>query len=315
LAMTQLHLLQGISGTGKTSLPLAFAHAVGGGSAVVEVQAGWRDRQDLLGHYNTFEKRYDETTFVQALYEAQCAKYAESFYFVVLDEMNLSYPEQYFADLLSALERDDLRLTLTNTALTPAPALLDKGRILRIPRNVWFIGTANHDETTKGFADKTYDRSHVQELPTRREEFTPGTVRPSGGPVPLSYLSRLFHQACERHKSEAELATLYLQSELAPVLADPFGVGWGNRLDKHLRRFVPVVIAAGGSLGEAVDHMLATKILRKVRDRHDVTLDDINALDDKLRESWPDLVDDGTKPVASQAIIDSEKRRLGRGLG
>ena len=58
LAMGRLILLQGISGTGKTSLPVAFARAVGTQAAEIKVQAGWRDPQDLIGHYNTFEKRF-----------------------------------------------------------------------------------------------------------------------------------------------------------------------------------------------------------------------------------------------------------------
>jgi len=59
--MTRFILLQGISGTGKTSLGLALAHAVGAGVEVVEVQAGWRDRQDLIGYYNAFHRHYYAT--------------------------------------------------------------------------------------------------------------------------------------------------------------------------------------------------------------------------------------------------------------
>lgn len=314
LAMSRLHLLQGISGTGKTSLPLAFARAVGGGSDVVEVQAGWRDRQDLLGHYNTFERRYDETTFVQALYRAQSEAFADRPYLVVLDEMNLSHPEQYFADLLSALERGDPRLALTNTSLEPAPSRLEEGRILRIPDNVWFIGTANHDETTMGFADKTYDRAHVQELPTRRDEFKAPKPKPHGS-LSLTALTTLFVEASESRKDDADIASYYLQSALAETLNNRFNVGWGNRLDKQLRRFVPVVIEAGGSIGEAVDHLLSTKILRKVRDRHDISLDDIEALSERLETSWSDLEDTSSQPVASRRILEQERRRLSGGLG
>ena len=64
LAMSRLHLLQGISGTGKTSLPVAFAGAIGAGCKVIEIQAGWRDRQDLLGHYNAFERKFYESEFL-----------------------------------------------------------------------------------------------------------------------------------------------------------------------------------------------------------------------------------------------------------
>ena len=71
LAMSKLHILQGISGTGKTSLPVAFAKSVCAGYSVVGVQAGWREHQDLIGHYNVFEQRFHETDFLKALYKAQ----------------------------------------------------------------------------------------------------------------------------------------------------------------------------------------------------------------------------------------------------
>ena len=73
--MSQLHILQGISGTGKTSLATAFAKAVGGVCTTIPVQAGWRDRADLLGHYNAFEKRYYERNTLQAIYRAQTEAY------------------------------------------------------------------------------------------------------------------------------------------------------------------------------------------------------------------------------------------------
>lgn len=145
LAMSRLHLLQGISGTGKTSLPLAFARAIGAGSALIEVQAGWRDRQDLIGHFNSFERRFYESEFLQALYRASTPLYQDRPFIIVLDEMNLSHPEQYFADLLSALEQDQerQRIVLMTAAVDPAPCLMaDGGREMPIPPNVWFVGTA-----------------------------------------------------------------------------------------------------------------------------------------------------------------------------
>jgi len=105
LAMSHLHILQGISGTGKTSLPVAFARAVLGGYKLVEVQAGWRDRQDLIGYFNAFEGKFYESDFLKAIYEAQCPANRERIYIIILDEMNLSRPEQYFADFLSKLNK------------------------------------------------------------------------------------------------------------------------------------------------------------------------------------------------------------------
>ena len=102
--------------------------------------------------------------------------------------------------------------------------------------------------------------------------------------------------------------------ELAPsgldLLGRRFGVGWGNRLERQMLDFVPVVVAAGGTVGEAVDHILATKLLRKVRDRHDTRPEDLTALSERIAEAWPKL-DKTTGAVRSMAIVRDELRRLG----
>lgn len=312
LAMSQLHLLQGISGTGKTSLPLAFASAIGAGKAVVEVQAGWRDRDDLLGHFNAFEGKFYEKDITQALYRAQCPAYSARPFFVVLDEMNLSHPEQYFADFLSELEQSPSgrRVALRTERTVGAPLLLQDGRFLRIPPNVWFIGTANHDETTVGFADKTYDRAHVMELPHHHEEFKPSRVR-SPQPVKYEAMQGLFNDAARDFKESADLVNVYLTADVGDVLRDRFGVGWGNRLVGHVKTFVPVVVAADGDVGEATDHLLSTKLLRKVRDRHDVLPEDFEALQEAIESSWTTLGPEATAPDKSLRIVAQELRRLG----
>lgn len=310
LAMSRLHLLQGISGTGKTSLPLAVARALGAGSTLVEVQAGWRDRQDLVGHFNAFERRFYESEFLQALYRAQCPRYAELVNIVVLDEMNLSHPEQYFADLLSALEQDPSiqKLDLMTAPVEPAPAHLRNGRTLAIPPNVWFVGTANHDETTKDFADKTYDRAHVMELPRNRAQFQPQRL-PARAPVSFDAVRSAFAKAQRAHEAKAKEAYAFVDESFADILGRRFGVGWGNRLERQMLAFVPVVIAAGGTVGEAVDHIFATKLLRKVRDRHDTRPEDLTALSERIAEVWPKL-DRTVGAVSSTAIVREELRRL-----
>lgn len=311
MATSRLHLLQGISGTGKTSLPLAVARALGAGSTLVEVQAGWRDRQDLIGHFNAFERRFYESEFLQALYRAQCPRFSNGVYIVILDEMNLSHPEQYFADLLSALEQDSQhqKLDLMTASVEPAPALLHNGRTLALPRNVWFVGTANHDETTKDFADKTYDRAHVMELPRHREVFKPkrSKARP---PVSLAALQAAFSAAQNAYQTEAAGAYQFLDGSFSDVLGRRFRIGWGNRLERQMRDFVPIVLACGGTLTEAVDHVLSTKLLRKIRDRHDIRPEDLEALRLAVKEAWPRLKSDG-EPGKSTEIIRSELRRLG----
>ena len=141
---------------------------MGGFCQDIAVQAGWRDRDDLLGHFNAFERRFYEKDCLQALYKAQTPHWQDTCNVILLDEMNLSRPEQYFAEFLSALEKnnpDERLISLSETALPGAPDMLRDGRQILVPKNVWFIGTANHDETTNELADKTYDRSHVMTLP------------------------------------------------------------------------------------------------------------------------------------------------------
>jgi hypothetical protein len=312
LSMSRLHLLQGISGTGKTSLPLAFADAMDGDSALIEVQAGWRDRQDLIGHFNSFEKRFYESEFLQALYKAGTPLFKDRPFIIVLDEMNLSHPEQYFADLLSALEQnpEHQRLTLMSAPVKEAPLqLVDQGKKLKVPQNVWFVGTANHDETTRDFADKTYDRAHVMELPRHKETFE-AIRHPYKAPISMDALRQAFDNAKNRHEKQSKQAYRFLQESFADPLAKRFRVGWGNRLERQMNDYIPVVMDAGGTVGEAMDHILATKLLRKIRDRHDNRPQDILELRETIQLEWSKL-DSESDAKRSIELLTLELQRLG----
>ncbi|GAA0506654.1 hypothetical protein Ade02nite_95810 [Paractinoplanes deccanensis] len=316
LATSQLHLLQGISGIGKTQLPQRFAEAIGAGSAVVSVGADWRTPQDLMGYYNAFERRFYESEFTKALYRAQCPAFADQPYFIVLDEMNLSHPEQYFNDVLSALERDVNRtatpdLVLMSAAVSPSPRLLREGRLLPVPRSAFFVGTANHDETTVSFADKTYDRAHVIELPTSPHPFD---VPPQEPLPPLSFqaLTHAFNAAEAKHRDAAADARTFLTNQLAGRLADDFRISWGSRLNKHIARYVPVVVAAGGTVGEATDHLIATKILRKLHGRYEIRADELKKLRDDLESRWSRLPGSDMPPMRSRSVIEALIRDLGQ---
>jgi len=285
LSMSRLHILQGISGTGKTSLPLAFAEAMSGRSDKIAVQAGWRDRQDLLGYYNAFDKRYHETEFIKALYRAQCPEWSDRVCLIILDEMNLSYIEQFGADLLAELESphpEGAQLSLMDWLPTNPAALLRDGKAIAIPENVWFIGTANRDETTKDFADKSYDRAHAMELPRHQSRETlPNPT--SSAPISRAGLSKLFDMAKRANKSDADKAVRFVES-LGDHLKDGFDIGWGNRLERQIRDFVPVVVSAGGTTSEATDHLVSTKLLRKLEHRHNVRAADLKRLRTVLAE-------------------------------
>jgi hypothetical protein len=319
LNMSHLFILQGISGTGKTSLPIEFSKVIGSGSAderfqsyeVVEVQAGWRDRDDLLGYYNSFEHKFYEKKFLQALYKAGTPAFRDKIFIIVLDEMNLSYPEQYFADFLSLMERkNDTRwidLIPKSVPGRPSPKKFDDGRRIRVPENVWFVGTANRDETTKDIADKTYDRSHIMELPEKHPDQNGPTPVLSDSPRPVSFksLKEAFDRACKKteYKHEIEEAWNFVES-LRTSLANQLGVGWSNRLKSQTELYLPVIRASGGDWAEAVDDLLALKILRKMRDRYDIDPNHLEKLLETVEEKW-NAVD--TKIRNGQSVYKLER--------
>lgn len=317
LAMSQLHVFQGISGTGKTSLATAFAKAVGGVCTTVPVQAGWRDRADLIGHYNAFEKRYYERNTLQALYRAQTEADKDRIHVVLLDEMNLSRPEQYFAEFLSAMEMgvSDRRINLMESRPAQGvPKHLHDGRDIKLMPNLWFIGTANHDETTNAFADKTHDRAFVLELP--RQEGPEAGVRRLK-PVTWSYQSLMdrFDAVCTAYKPKVvHLMAFINDSSLTRLLGDTFSLGWGNRLERQMLRFVPVVIEAGGSEGLAVDHLLSSRMFRdgKVIGRHDVSKDDLQRVEEALLELWRERELEG-EPTRCLMPLRRDIKRMERG--
>jgi hypothetical protein len=317
LAASRLHLLEGISGIGKTRLPEAFCQIIGAGRETVPVAAEWRSPQDLLGYYNPFERKFYESEFTQSLYRAQLPLFRHKPFFVVLDEMNLSHPEQYFSDLLYAMERKESDqacsplIPLMTSPVSPAPELLRDGRALELPGNVWFIGTANNDETTVRFADKTYDRAHVLVLPSKRPPPVTGEDPPPFAPVSCASLLAAFDAAEREHTAAASLVLEFFDHGLGDRLRSDFGLSWGIRLERQARRFVPATVAAGGTSGEAADHLLATKVLRKLTGRIEVAAGDLRELRNDISVLW-DSAFAGTVPAKSLKVLEGQIRSLGQ---
>ena len=231
---------------------------------------------------------------------------------IVLDEMNLAHPEQYFGSMLSILENSVTEigyLDLLTSVLPGLPKKFEESR-LPLPQNVWFVGTANHDETTVAFADKTYDRAHVQELPSRHEPFG---VRQYGVADPISFqaLKTAFDEASREYRHDLDKVRHFLGKDLREKF-ERFEVGWGNRLERQMESFVPVVLGSGGSITEAVDHLVATKLVRKLENRFGVRPDDLDVLADSIETRW-NL--DGEKPGKTTDRIRAEASRLRGGYG
>ncbi len=258
IASTKLVILQGISGTGKTSISLAWGNFVKHPSCVASVQPSWRDRTDIFGYLNEFTKKFNETDFLAYLYESG---YTDEIYTVILDEMNLARVEYYFAEMLSILEMHstkDWKIEIVQSSWPTDPKKLIKGK-LQIPPNAWYIGTINNDDSTFMVTDKVYDRAMPIDINEKGIAFEPDDV--DALDVNYSYLNGLFEKAMTDYAISP--STLKKIEDMDDYTIKHFRVAFGNRIVKHMRKFVPVYVACGGDETEAVDYFMAKKVLRK----------------------------------------------------
>ena len=161
-------ILSGLAGSGKTQLALAFAKCLSENVeeqvCTVSIGADWTNREPLLGYPNALNKdEYvkPESGVLQLLMRANDDPSKP--YFLILDEMNLSVVERYFADFLSAMESGE-KIKLWDNEAGNVP------KEIELPKNVFIIGTINVDETTYMFSPKVLDRANVIEFKIAADE-------------------------------------------------------------------------------------------------------------------------------------------------
>lgn len=322
MAVSRLIILQGMSGTGKSSLPRIFSQAISGDNRLIPVESSWRDRNELLGYYNDFNKKFNAKSFTIELYRSGQKQCDQIPTYIVLDEMNLARIEYYFSDFLAILQEpdpenwlielvssdmrtlpmelpkevinrmmhdepdiystwkkiessrqgnltaetsDDDKASLMNylamqNSLTGAKNLID-GRKIKVTKNIWFVGTANRDESTFEISDKVYDRAQVVSLDKKavsEGEYTPVDEKY----ISTTALIHLFDEAIKHNSYIKE--TRERLAKLDAVLMEFFDVSFGNRIETQTIDFVGVFTAAGGTVKDALDYQISTKILRKV---------------------------------------------------
>ena len=258
MAASKLLILEGISGTGKTSLPYSFSRYMENPATIVSVQPSYRDRTEILGYFNEFSKKFNETEFLRALYEAN---YRLDPTLIVLDEMNLARIEYYFAEILSVLEmpsEDEWVLDLVPTAWEGDPEKLEDGKI-HVCSSTWFVGTANNDDSTFTITDKVYDRAMPIELNERADEFE-CELQPHCD-ITAEHLQYLFQKAKVDHPISDE--ALEKMQKLDNYLVTRFKLSFGNRIMKQMYDFIPVYVACGGTELGGMDYIIARKVLKK----------------------------------------------------
>ena len=267
MAVSHVLILQGMSGTGKTSLAHAFGSYIDNPSTIIPVQPMWKERTDLVGYYNEFTRKFNETLLLEKMYEAN---YSEDMYVTVLDEMNIARIEYYFAEFLSLLELpnpEERYIDVVSDRWENDPAQLKDGRI-KLPPNMWFIGTANNDDSTFAISDKVYDRAMILNLDTKSERYA--APKKEKLHISCEKFNMLVSEALEEYSvSRRNMKRL---EALDRYLIDHFHVTFGNRIMKQIKTYIPVYVSCGGDELSALDDILSKKVIRKLETQNPIYL-------------------------------------------
>lgn len=295
-------ILEGVSGTGKSSLPRYFAKFLGEEAYFEAIQVTYKEKSDLLGYYNELTGKYSETPFLEDLYRASYE--TRKLNLVVLDEMNISRVEYYFADFLSVMEFPESERRISLMLLPDdydAPENLEKGELILTP-NTYFIGTANKDDSTFTITDKVIDRAIVIDFENTQKELT---FDEEFEPISLSYekLNELFKDAVDSFKFKPSDREKFLK--VLAFMSSELDVTIGNRIIKQIDEMVPIYMAMEINYVECLDAIFANKVLRKLEARYDSSLrSGLSKLNKMLDETY------GKESfVTSRKIINKYLRR------
>lgn len=288
LCTKQFLILTGLSGSGKTKLAQAFANWIAESKEqylLVPVGADWTNREPLLGYPNSLEpKKYvtPESGVIQIIKKS--LENPEKPYFLILDEMNLSHVERYFADFLSAMESkesiklysDSIRYSKFDDNNDPIKdsEVFDN---FKLPSNLFIIGTVNIDETTYMFSPKVLDRANTIEFRLTEEDLD--LFFQNTNSVNLNNL----HEDGDESKpglgnkqSEIFIDRVYKAydnvdySRINNVLKTFFtnlkaaGAEFGYRTANEIGRLIDNLEYFGSDLNESIDYAVMQKLLPKL---------------------------------------------------
>ena len=274
-------ILSGLAGSGKTQLALAFASALVKNKeeqmCVVSVGADWTNREPLLGFPNALQPgKYvkPESGVLDLLIEANRPENADKPFFLILDEMNMSYVERYFADFLSAMEsKEPISLWSIDETKDNNDEVDGVPQKVALPKNLFIIGTINVDETTYMFSPKVLDRANVIEFKISPTEM--GTFLVAMREIDRDSIigkaagmgADFVNKACKKDLDKDDKAVATLQSffnELKNVNAE-----FGYRSATEIFRFICQAKANDDASpkmtdGEILDAAIVQKLLPKL---------------------------------------------------
>lgn len=262
-------ILTGLSGSGKTKLAQAFVRWISADDRqyeIVPVAADWTNREPLFGYPNALnsgEYVKPESGVLNLILRA--IDKPEEPHFLILDEMNLSHVERYFADFLSGLESDE------EIPLHKSDKIKDVPQKLQLPKNLFVIGTVNIDETTYMFSPKVLDRANVIEFRVSEDEIEGFLANPA-----KPNLEKLDRKGISMAASFVSLATMELsykdKTELNDALVAFFsqlklsGAEFGYRTAYEMHRLAGALqeLWPKYESWEVIDICIMQKLLPKV---------------------------------------------------
>ncbi|VVT31675.1 conserved hypothetical protein [Roseovarius sp. EC-HK134] len=273
---TQMAVLAGISGTGKSQLPRQYAAGMGIGFLQVPVQPRWDSPQDLMGFYNYIEGKFRPTDMARALWamdELNNKKDAEEdrMMMILLDEMNLARVEYYFSDFLSRLEsrprpsdvgdenkRKDAQIELEIPNMEHAPRIFPGYNLL-------FAGTMNEDESTQSLSDKVVDRANILRFAAPKKIMG---GQANGEAEPTKALSRKTWNRwiCSSASVEGDARVTGRVEEMLDLMRDfkrPFGHRLGRAIMAYAANYPEV--EGGRGVDDALADQVEMRLLPKLR--------------------------------------------------
>lgn len=277
-------ILTGLAGSGKTKLAQSFAKWVCGDDSqfrVVPVGPDWTNNENILGYPDALDiNRYvipDALSVILNAYENYVHEDVETVpYFLILDEMNLSHVERYFADILSAIESgEDIHLHSDELASGGATTRSGVPNDIKLPPNLFIIGTVNVDETTYMFSPKVLDRANVIEFRIEREELDNYLANPmeihldslsgkGNGMASVFLATAMSESSLDSDNSQKRSIELLLAFDLL----SEFGIEFGFRTAKEISRFIgfhkQFSTPADWDFSNAMDAQVIQKLLPKL---------------------------------------------------
>ncbi len=262
-------ILTGLSGSGKTKIAQAFVQWICENKSqylIIPVGADWTNREPLLGYPNGLNaKEYitPESGVINLLLEAVKVENNGKPFFLILDEMNLSHIERYFADFLSIMETNDtIKLYTGNERFS-----LDGFKIpfkIGWPKNLFIIGTVNIDETTYMFSPKVLDRANTIEFRLTEkdiEDFISSDINlnmdiltAKGANMAKSFMEMALQPTSKNFKATKNDLTLFFTG------LKKSGAEFGYRTASEIGRLMFML----EELGETGDNLLDVAIMQKL---------------------------------------------------